>query len=73
MGGHVPEGCKPPYLAKYDGRSAPYKDITFINMHMVIIGAPDSLKCKLLSGTLREASLRWYMVILVPIFTAGRN
>lgn len=28
---------------------------------MAIIGAPDSLKCKLLSGTFREATLRWYM------------
>jgi hypothetical protein len=28
---------------------------------MAIVGAADSLKCKLFAGTLREAALRWYM------------
>jgi len=28
---------------------------------MAIVGAADSLKCKLRAGTLREAALSWYM------------
>jgi len=31
---------------------------------MAVVGAADSLKCKLLAGTLADATLRWYMNLL---------
>lgn len=61
MGPLVPEGFKPPSLAKFDGRSDPCEQVASINTQMVIIGAPTSLKCNLLLGTFREVALRWYM------------
>jgi hypothetical protein len=35
--------------------------VTAFNTRMAVVGAPDSLKCKLLAGTLSDAALRWYM------------
>ncbi|MCI01455.1 gag-pol polyprotein [Trifolium medium] len=32
-----------------------------VGTQLAIIGAAEHLKCKLLSGTLKEAALRWYM------------
>lgn len=46
---------------KFDEHNDPYKYVSSINIHMAIIGAQGSLKCKLLSGTFMEASLRWCM------------
>lgn len=57
----IPKGFKHPYLAKYDGRIDPYEHVASNKMEIAIIGEPNSLKCKLLSGTLWEATLRWYM------------
>lgn len=50
-----------PFLAKFDGRSDPCEHVASINTQMTIIGASDSLKRKLLSGTFRDATLQWYM------------
>lgn len=61
MGVYFPEDLKPPSLAMFDGRNDPYKNVAFVNTHMVIIGAPDYLKCKLLYYTFRDAALWWYM------------
>lgn len=58
---HVPEGFKLSSLAKFNGSSDPCEYVVSINMQMVITREPDSLKCKLLSDTFREAALRWYM------------
>lgn len=44
----------------FDRRSNIYEHATSIYTQMTIIGAPDSLKCKLLSGTFKEAALQWY-------------
>lgn len=66
MEGLVPKGFKPPPLAKFDGRSDPYKYVASINTQTTIIGAPDSLKFKLLSGTFREAAFKWYIGLPMP-------
>lgn len=46
------------------GRRGHHEHIIAYNTHMAIIVAADSLKCKLLAGTLKEAVLRWYMDLL---------
>lgn len=63
MGSTFREGFKHPYWAKFDKRNDPYKNVASINTLMVIIGEPDSLKWKLLSGTFKNADLRWYMTL----------
>lgn len=55
------ESLKSHSLAKLDGISDPRKHVASINMHMAIIKALKSLKCKLLSSTFRDTKLRWYM------------
>lgn len=57
----IPEGFKPPSLAKFDGHKDPYGHVGFINTQMAIIGVPGSLKYKLFSNTFRDATLKWYM------------
>lgn len=39
----------------------PYEHVASINTHTVIIGAPDSQKCKLLYNNLRDVALWCYM------------
>lgn len=56
-GGSVLEGFKPMSLAKFGGYSNPYELVASINMQIAIIGAPDSLECKLLSGTFHKVTL----------------
>lgn len=53
-------------MAKFDGRSNPYEHVTSTKTHMAIIGAPDSLKLKLLSRISRDATLRLYIDIPQP-------
>jgi hypothetical protein len=60
-GAPVPENFKPPHLSVFDGKSDPMEHVTTFNTRMVVVGAPDSLKCKLLAGTFSDAALRWYM------------
>jgi len=43
------------------------EQVTTFNNHMVVVGAADSLKCKLLDGTFTNATLRWY--ISLPRFS----
>jgi len=57
----VPENFKPPHISPFDGKSDPMEHITEFNTRMVVVGAADSLKCKLLAGTLADAALRWDM------------
>jgi len=57
----VPENFKPPSLSSFDGKSDPMEHITPFNTQMALLGVSESLKCKLLSGTLKEAALKWYM------------
>jgi hypothetical protein len=57
----VPENFKPPHLSSFDGKSDHMEHIMTFNTCMAVIGAADSLKCKLLAGTLTDAALRWYM------------
>lgn len=57
----VHEGFKPLSFDKFDRCSDPYELIAFINTHMDIIGAPESLKFNMLSGTLRDGALRLYI------------
>jgi hypothetical protein len=57
----VPENFKTPHLQSFDGKSDPSEHLMAVATQTAIIGAADHLKCKLLSGTLKEAALRWYM------------
>lgn len=57
----VLENYKPPSLAKFDGHNELYEHVASTNTQMDIIGAPGSLKCKLLYGTFRDITLRWYI------------
>lgn len=56
----VLEGFKSASLSSYDGKSDPIEHVTSFNTRMAVLMAPDSLKCKLLVGTLTDATLRWY-------------
>lgn len=60
-GAPVPENFKPPHLSAFNGKSDPMEQVTTFNTRMAIVGAPDSLKCKLLAGTFSDAALCWYM------------
>lgn len=57
----IPEGFKPPSLAKFDGHRNSYEHIVSINTQMNIIRVPDSLKCKIFSYTFRDEGLQWYI------------
>ncbi|KAK2355274.1 hypothetical protein QL285_092698 [Trifolium repens] len=57
----VPENFKTPHLPTFDGKTDPTEHLMAVGTQIAIIGAAEHLKCKLLSGTLKEASLRWYM------------
>ncbi|KAK2442661.1 hypothetical protein QL285_013838 [Trifolium repens] len=57
----VPENFKTPDLPTFDGKTDPSEHLMAVGTQTAIIGAADHLKCKLLSGTLKEAALRWYM------------
>ena len=41
--------------------------VTAFNTRMAVVGADDSLKCKLLAGTFSDAALRWH--ISLPHFS----
>jgi len=57
----IPDNFKPPHLPTFDGRGDPMEHVTTFNNRMAVVGAADSLKCKLLAGTFNDAALRWYM------------
>ncbi|KAK2427854.1 hypothetical protein QL285_026409 [Trifolium repens] len=54
----VPENFKTPHLSAFDGKTDPSEQLMAVGTTTAIIGAADHLKCKLLSGTLKEAALR---------------
>lgn len=60
-GAPVPENFKPPHLSSFDEKSDPMEHVTTFNTRMAVAEEPDSLKCKLMAGTLSDAALRWYM------------
>ncbi|MCI52690.1 hypothetical protein A2U01_0073936, partial [Trifolium medium] len=60
----VPENFKIPNLPTFEGRTDPLEHLMAVGTQLAIIGATEHLKCKLLSGTLKEAALRWYILIL---------
>jgi hypothetical protein len=57
----VPENFKTPHLPTFDGKTDLSEHLIAVGTQTAIIGAADHLKCKLLSGTLKEAALRWYI------------
>ena len=57
----VSDNFKSPPLSAFDGKTDPTENITAFNTQVAIIRAVDPLKCKLLSGTLKEAALCWYI------------
>ncbi|GAU33133.1 hypothetical protein TSUD_363340 [Trifolium subterraneum] len=57
----VPDNFKSPHLPTFDGKTDPVEHLMVVGTQTAIIGAPEHLRCKLLSGTLKDAALRWYM------------
>lgn len=57
----VPENFKSTPLPSFDGKSDPQEHIISLNNQMSIVGAFNSLKCKLMMGTFKDVALRWYM------------
>jgi len=57
----VPENFKPPHLSSFDVKSDLMEHSATLNTRMAVVGVADSLKCKLLAGTLTDATLRLYM------------
>jgi hypothetical protein len=57
----VPDNFRTPHLPEFDGKTDPTEHLIAVGTKTAIIGAADHLKCKLLSGTLKEEALRWYM------------
>ncbi|GAU51615.1 hypothetical protein TSUD_182110 [Trifolium subterraneum] len=45
----------------FDEKTDPVEHLMVVGTQTAIIGAPEHLRCKLLSGTLKDAALRWYM------------
>ncbi|GAU48567.1 hypothetical protein TSUD_137520 [Trifolium subterraneum] len=57
----VPDNIKSPHLPTFDGKTDPVEHLMAVGTQTAIIRAPEHLRCKLLSGTLKDAALRWYM------------
>jgi hypothetical protein len=56
----VPDNFKTLHLPSCDEKYDPSNHLMAVGTQTTIIGATDHLKCKLFSGTLKEATLRWY-------------
>lgn len=69
----MPHNFKPYLLAKFDWCNNPYEHVVSINMQMEIIRAFGFLKCKLIYGTFKDASLRWYMGVPRLSVTSYQN
>ncbi|MCI18391.1 hypothetical protein A2U01_0039545, partial [Trifolium medium] len=54
----VPDNFKTPHLPTFDGKSDPSEHLMAVGTQTAIIGAAEHLKCKLLSGTFKDAALR---------------
>ncbi|GAU10506.1 hypothetical protein TSUD_422860, partial [Trifolium subterraneum] len=57
----VPDNFKSPHLPTFDGKTYPVEHLMAVGTQTGIIEKPEHLRCKLLSGTLKDAALRWYM------------
>ncbi|GAU31842.1 hypothetical protein TSUD_114530 [Trifolium subterraneum] len=57
----VPDNFKSPHLPTFDGKTDPVEHLMAVGTQTAIIGAPEHLRCKLLSGTLKDVVLHWYM------------
>jgi hypothetical protein len=57
----IPENLKIPNLPSFDGKTDPLEHLMAVWTQMALIGAAEPLKCKLLSGTFKDATLQWYM------------
>ncbi|GAU41814.1 hypothetical protein TSUD_299800 [Trifolium subterraneum] len=57
----VPDNFKSPHLPTFDGKTDPLEHLMVVGTQNTIIGAPEHLRCKLLSGTFKDAALHWYM------------
>ncbi|GAU32570.1 hypothetical protein TSUD_218280 [Trifolium subterraneum] len=57
----VLDNFKSPHLPTFDGKTDPVEHLMVVGTQTAIIGAPEHLRSKLLSGTLKDAALRWYM------------
>ncbi|MCI59254.1 hypothetical protein A2U01_0080509, partial [Trifolium medium] len=56
----VSKNFKIPHLPMFDDKTYSLERLMVVGTQLAIIGAFEHLKCKLLSGTLKDAALRWY-------------
>ncbi|MCH83750.1 hypothetical protein A2U01_0004576, partial [Trifolium medium] len=54
----VPDNFKAPHLPTFEGKSDPSEHLMAVGTQTAIIGAAEHLKCKILSGTFKDAALR---------------
>ncbi|MCI33489.1 hypothetical protein A2U01_0054706, partial [Trifolium medium] len=59
----VPHNFKIPHLPTFDGKTDPLEHLMAVGTQTAIIGAEEHLKCKLLSGTFKDAALRWLTAV----------
>ncbi|MCI71381.1 hypothetical protein A2U01_0092644, partial [Trifolium medium] len=52
----VPDNFKIPNLPTFEGKTNPLEHLMAVGTQLAIIGAAEYLKCKLLSGTLKDAA-----------------
>ncbi|MCI41422.1 hypothetical protein A2U01_0062655, partial [Trifolium medium] len=53
----VPENFKVPNLPSFDEKTDPLEHLIAVDTQTAIIGVSEPLKCKLLSGTFKDAAL----------------
>ncbi|XP_057418374.1 uncharacterized protein LOC130712563 [Lotus japonicus] len=66
----VPDNLKTLVLDSYYGDSDPKDHLIYFNTKMVIVGASDALKCKMLPSTLKKSAMTWFTT-LPPRSIAG--
>ncbi|XP_057423552.1 uncharacterized protein LOC130717361 [Lotus japonicus] len=66
----VPDNLKTLVLDSYYGDSDPKDHLVYFNTKMVIVGASDALKCKMLPSTLKKSAMTWFTT-LPPRSIAG--
>ncbi|XP_057453207.1 uncharacterized protein LOC130745080 [Lotus japonicus] len=59
----VPDNLKTLKLDSYYGDSDPKDHLVYFNTKMVIVGASDALKCKMLPSTFKKSAMIWFTTL----------
>ncbi|XP_057432102.1 uncharacterized protein LOC130724850 [Lotus japonicus] len=59
----VPDNLKTLVLDSYFGDFDPKDHLVYFNTKMVIVGASDALKCKMLPSTLKKSAMTWFTTL----------